>query len=204
MATVSINGVAYDIYGTSAGADAYHAANPKADAWRAAGVTDKNRALVEAARSFNRQSWVGDATDPVTPQPLAWPRTGVVDRNGQAVSDAVVPQDVVDASYEWALVILGDADVAAATPGTNTKRTRELKRVEGAVTTDVETELFRPTIGQAGRFPLDILELLAPFLQGASSVGLAYASGTDVSSGFTTADRDFGFSEPGLDGGSNS
>ena len=76
-----------------------------------------------------------------------------------------------------------------------------LERLD-VIETESETELFRATIGQTTRFPTAVNELIGLWLEGGDAA-LSFASGTDVLSGFTTADTDFGFSSPGLDGGSN-
>ena len=202
MGTVQIGGSPFDIYGESDDANTYFKAHADGAAWRAAATTDKSRALVTAARSFDRQKWVGEATDPVTPQPLAWPRKNITDRNGQAVLDSVIPPDVLEGNWEWANAILGDTDIANSVPGTNTKKTRTRNKVD-VIETEIEVENFKPTIGTTARFPVAVTELIGMFLAG-SDAALVFVSGTDELSQFTTADTDFGFSGVGIDGGSNS
>jgi hypothetical protein len=201
MGTVLIGGVTFEIYSTFTLANDYMKGQTDASAWSAADTTAKNQALVTATRSFDRQTWVGTPTDLATPQPIAWPRTGVTDRNGQAVPDSVIPQDVLNGFYEWALDIVGDVDIASQSPGTNTKRVRTKEKVD-VIEVEAETELFRATIGQTARFPIDIMEWISIYLSGSGDAGLAFASGTGVTSGFTTDDTDFGFTPNGLDGGS--
>lgn len=201
MGTVGIGGTNFDIYGEATDANNYFKAHSNGDSWRDADTTTKNRALATAARSFDRQTWAGVATDLVTPQPLAWPRTGLTDREGQAVPTDSIPQDVLDANWEWALAIVVDGAVAGKQPGTNTKRTRTREKVD-VIETESETELFRATIGQTTRFPTAVNELIGLWLEGGDAA-LSFASGTDVLSSFTTADTDFGFVAPGIDGGSN-
>lgn len=201
MGTVTIGGTSYEIYDTSTAANNYLKAHSNGAAWVAADTATKNKALVTAARSFDRQLWVGAMTDPVTPQPLAWPRTGIVDRNGQAVADSVIPQDVLEGNWEWALDIVQDASVAGASPGTNTKSTRSREKVD-VIEVETETVQFKPTIGETARFPVAVMELIGAFLAG-SDATLALASGTDEVSQFTTSDTDFGFNGIGIDGGSS-
>ena len=202
MGTVSIGTGTFNIYGLAADANTYFLAHSNADEWRDASTLTKNRALVTAARSFDRQNWVGTPTDLVTPQDLAWPRTGVTDRNGEAVDPNTTPDDVDEGNWEWALDLVKNGAIADATPGTNTKKTRSSKKVD-VITVSTELELFRPTIGETARFPVAVMELIGLFLAGGDEA-LAFASGTDVESGFTDSDTDFGFSGIGIDGGANS
>ncbi len=201
MGTVKIGGTTFDIYGEATAANDYFKAHSNAASWSAADTATKNQALVTSARSFDRQTWAGVATDLVTPQPLAWPRTGLTDREGQAVPTATIPEDVLNASWEWALALVVDGAIAGKQPGTNTKRTRTREKVD-VIETESETELFRATIGQTTRFPTAINELIGLWLEGGDAA-LSFASGVDVLSSFTTADTDFGFSSPGMDGGAN-
>jgi hypothetical protein len=199
MGTVTIGSGSFDIYGTAADANTYFLANANAQAWRDAEGLDRNRALVTSARSFDRQSWVGAMVDPTTPQPLAWPRSGVTDRNGQADT---FPQDVIEGSWEWALEILKNPSVANSTPGSNTKRTRTKEKVD-VIEVEAEIEFFKSTLGRGARFSTAVMELVGLFLSSSQGTALAFASGTDVDSGFTTSDTDFGFDGNGLDGGAN-
>lgn len=201
MGTVNIGSTAFNVYGEFADANTYMLAHSDAEEWVEADTLTKNKAMVTAARSFDRQRWVGTPTDLVTPQDLAWPRTGITDRNGEAVDPNDTPQDVLEGNWEWALELVKNGAIASQTPGTNTKRARTLKQVD-VIKTDVETELFKPTIGQVARFPVAVMELIGLFLSGGDAV-LAFSSGTDVTSGFTTDDTDFGFTGIGIDGGAN-
>jgi hypothetical protein len=201
MGTVTISGTTFEIYGLATDANDYFKAHSDAASWTAASTTVKNQALVTAARSFDRQRWAGVATDLVTPQPLAWPRTGLTDREGQPVPSGAIPQDVLEGNWEWALAVVMDGAVAGETPGTNTKRVRTREKVD-VIEVESETELFKSTVGQTSRFPTAVMELIGLWLEGGDA-SLSFVSGTDVTSGFTTDDTDFGFSSPGADGGSN-
>jgi hypothetical protein len=201
MGTVNIGSSTYQIYGEEAAFLTYITAHSGAATARAATAVDKRRALVTAARSFDRQRWQGLATDLVTPQPLAWPRTGVTDREGQPQDSGVIPDDVIEGSYEWAIIIIDDPDAAESTPGTNTKRTRSREKVD-VIEVESEVENFKSTVGRTARFPTAVMELVGLFLAG-SDANLSFASGTDEVSQFTTQDTDFGFSGTGIDGGSN-
>ncbi len=201
MGTVSIGGATFEIYDTDVAFNDYIKGHSNGATARAADTATKNRALVTAARSFDRQRWAGVATDLVTPQPLAWPRTGLTDREGQPVPTGTIPQDVLEGNWEWAIAIIADGAVAGETPGTNTKRVRSREKVD-VIETESETELFKSTVGRTSRFPTAVMELVGLWLEGGDA-SLSFVSGTDVTSGFTTEDTDFGFSAPGADGGSN-
>lgn len=116
-------------YGTDAEAQAY---------WTAAGYTvpDGN---VTAARQ--RGSVYVDGTYgwrfPGQPtggadQDRAWPRTGATDVYGNAIGTDVIPQAVVNASYEAALLELQSAGSLSSVVSNAGRVTME--RVEGAVT----------------------------------------------------------------------
>lgn len=116
-------------YGTDEAAQAY---------WAAAGYTVPD-GTVAAARQ--RGSVYIDGTYgwrfPGQPtgganQERAWPRTGAVDIYGNAIAPDTIPQAVVNASYEAALLELQSPGSLSAVTSTAGRVTME--RVEGAVT----------------------------------------------------------------------
>ena len=171
MATVSLSGNAYEIYGTEAALKIYFAAglNAAAVAYAAASSTDHKKAMVTAARMFNRTGWVGEMTDPTTPQALAWPRTGVSDAEGNAISSSVIPTEIEEGSYELAGALLVSANTieASDTSGSNVRRALTTKIV-GPIETTAETEYFKPTDLTSGRYPLPVHELVSFALSGAN------------------------------------
>lgn len=75
-------------------------------------------------------------------QERAWPRTGATDRYGNAIGPGVVPQRIVNASYEAALIeIVSPGALSAVVSGTSLVK-RE--RVEGAV--EVEYAVSENTV----------------------------------------------------------
>ena len=198
QSTVAIKGTTFTVYGSQDGIDDYMNGHSDSSLWTAATTETKNRARVTAARSFDRQNWVGVPTDPTTPQALQWPRDGVVDAFGQP-SNGVTPDAIEEGNWEWALLIVKNGGVAGATPGTNTKRTRSVKTVD-VITVEAELELFKSTIGKVTRFPTAVHELVGIYLSG-GNVPLSFGSGLTEVSVFT--DADFDFSGIGIDGGAN-
>lgn len=156
-------------------ADAYFGDSLRADNWDALDTDIKSKALITATRMLDRQTWMGEKADDA--QALQWPRTGVTDKYGNAVSDASVPQQILDATCELALMLTTDASVE--TKSNTNGNTKYLKAGEA------EIGYFRPTRG--GRFPTIIQELIAQFLAGAASAGSggSYATGTCEESKFS-------------------
>lgn len=181
MGTVTISGTAFEIYGTRAGADTYMAARLGNTAWKGASSGDKDKSLVSATRYLDRQNWINQRTDILTPQPLEFPRTGLVDKDGTAVSSATVPVIVEEANYEMALILLEDATASEnATSGSNVKAV-------GAGSAKVE--FFRQVTGT--KLPTTIQELIGLWLEG-SGVAAAtgnLASGTGECSTFEDSDQ---------------
>lgn len=213
MEIITISGVANAIYGTVTGAKAYLAASSHGQAWLSLDSATQKQRLVTATRILERQSWLGAPTEPVdksnltnqpaNTQPLQFPRTGLVDRNGVAVDSTSIPMDVDSASYEIALA-LGETTPTIQTSSTatsNVKRQKDLARVEGAITEDVEREFFRSTLdsqlGGPPRFPTIVQELIGLWLaSGATVLSVPEFGGSDGCS--FIEDQDLGFTGSGL------
>jgi hypothetical protein len=179
MATITIDGVDYLSYAAVADADAYlgGSLSEGAVAWRAESDADtKGRALVEASRLIDRQSWAGTKSE--EGQLTSWPRSGITD-----VDEYAVPQAVIDATCELAGAFLAEqTDVLGS--GTTENAMRRFKAGS------VEIEYFRGAGAAPTRFPLVVQELLGPYLAGGGSfIGGLFASGTDGCSSFS---RGFG------------
>jgi len=94
-----------NVYATLAQADAYHEAHAYGDAWRAAYVEQKHRALLTATRLLDQHLvWAGAAAS--TTQRLAWPRTGLRDIHGNTLSSTTIPDRIVEACAELARQLL--------------------------------------------------------------------------------------------------
>lgn len=100
-----------NVYATLAQADAYHEAHAYGDAWRAALVEQKRRALLTATRLLDQHMvWAGTAAS--TTQRLAWPRTGLLDLHGNTLSSTTIPERLQEACAELARQLL-EADRTA-------------------------------------------------------------------------------------------
>jgi len=122
------------VYGTVNGAEAY---------WLAAGYTvpvgDKASALQRGTNYVDAvygPRFTGTPTGGID-QELAWPRTGAIAYGSVAVDSALIPQKVINAAYEAAIIELG----APGSLGSVTKTDKMVKRqkVEG-----IEREFFAP------------------------------------------------------------
>ncbi len=171
MGQVTISGNVFEIYGTRAAADIYMSARLGAEAWDDASTIDKDKALVSAARFFDRQNWQGKKEADV--QPLEFPRTGLVDKDGDPVDSTKVPIEMEEGGYELGLSLLDDPTVQEnVNTGSNTKRVKA---------STVEVEFF--TITEGLKFPDLIHELVSLWLESTVATTGPRAFGTDVCSG---------------------
>lgn len=182
MATVSIGGTDYTVYQDETEADEYFNGSSDYDTWNAFTSDEKKRALVSSTRLIDRQSWQGEKEG--DPQELAFPRTGVVDCSGNAVDASTTLEKVEEASLMLAL------DIADGTPVQSNATTEDLTQTLKAGSVMITN--FRATEGSASRFPLDVMELIGCYFQGAGDAGIAGSLSYGVcGEGF---DDDFGFS----------
>lgn len=202
MGVVNIGGVNFNIYGeftNDAGptisASTYFNASLNVGGWTAASFGDRQKALVNATRIFDKQRWQGTVTDPTTPQPLAWPRTGVPPCDGIVTPTNVIPSKVIFGAYELAAAILSDAQVqTAASTGSNVRRVLARKKV-GELEIEDETEYFVPTnigLAASGRFPAQVQEYIKCFVEGFSMGATVVGSTPSV-----FIDFDFKLNDPG-------
>ena len=156
--------------------------------WDALDSATQSAALIDATRMIDRLAWCGEKTSAA--QALQFPRTGLFDINGTAVSSASVPQEVINATIELALVLGEDSTIYSSEEpgGSNIKR---------AQADTVSVEFFKQV--DAGKLPYLIDQLIGHFYCGragnALSEGLqvgSYATGTDGTSIFTTGSEKFG------------
>ena len=186
MTVITIGTSMYDVYGTEAGLKSYLGGRLGADAYDNASGNDRKRAMVMAARWIDREKWQGTLTDSITPQPLAFPRTGITDCEGNAVGVSTIPDDVINASYELVLILLGDPTAASkSSQGGNIKSV-------GAGSAQVS--FFRAgaadgsgSIG-VGIFPVEAQKLLRCYLQSAASLSGPTITGTSQPSHFGDCD----------------
>ena len=204
MGTVTIGATNFDIYGEittdtpgePVSATTYFLGQLNTTAWDAADADTKAKALVTATRILDKQTWVGDVTDPTTPQPLAWPRTGATNcKTGVAVPSDEVPEGIVYGSYELASAILTDSAVqAASTAGSNVRRSRDKV---GDLETEREYFVSTAIAGStaaAGRFPPAVQEFVSCYFGGSGIVTVTITGSQDS----YFYGRDFGYDGEGL------
>ena len=204
MATITISGTLYEVYGNLASANSYFAAAVHGAPWAAASSSTRNQALVTAMRVFERTDWQGAPTEPVDKtqpqpadtQPLEWPRTGLADMNEVDVPSDSIPQDIIDGNFEYALAVINDATVQTVpAPGTNQKVDNLTERVEGAITVTTEKTFFRATLGKNGQFPTIVQDYIGQWLASTNAAVGVFAGGTDVAS---QSGADYTFNMPGF------
>lgn len=180
MGSVTIQGSAFDVFGTYAAAVTYFKAALHAAAWLAAAPVVRQQGMVTATRMILRAR-------PVDPS------------SGAAIVPAAAPVPVEEACYELANALIADPTLQETlASGSNVRRTRSRDKV-GEIETESEVENFRSTLGLAGRFPKIVQELLGPYLGGgAASVSAGgFVSGLDEASAFGDSEE-FGLTIPGL------
>lgn len=179
--TVTISGVVnpIEIYGGTAAAVDYlgSSSSDGAVAWTALAADARSRALVDATRFIDRQSWQG-AADGQGGTTLKWPRTGVANADGTAVDSTTVPAALVQAVFELAALIAVDASVQSAVDsGSNISAV-------GAGTARVS--YFRPTsaaTGNATVLPTVVNALVGQWLSSAvGRFGGSVSTGTSQGS----------------------
>jgi hypothetical protein len=161
----TVGGAAANSYTDAATADAYFLGRAFASSWTGAGTSAKEQALVWATSVLEREEWAGaKGSTPATAitQALAWPRrwapTLEADAAPQAItqdfidlstmyySELSIPQPIIRATCELALVILSNtADPFLA----------DLTRVKRERVDVLETEFFDSSdrIRGLGHFP---------------------------------------------------
>lgn len=183
MANITIGSVTYTVYADVADADEWFNGSVDFATWDALTTDEKSRSLVTSTRMLDRQMWQGEKEDPL--QALAFPRTGVVDCAGVAVDPADTLAVVTEASIILALAVF--TNNALLTTASTIDLTKRLKAGS------VEIEKFRASSDEiaAGRFPLDVMELVGCYFSGRSSIAGALSYGTDG----VAFDADYGFSD---------
>jgi hypothetical protein len=173
VGSVTINSNTYPIYGTNARANEYMDGRLGVDDWPAT-ADDQNKALVQARRWLDRQSWCPEPTDPA--QTTAWPRTGLTDKEGEPVATTTVPLEVEFAQYELALELAADPTAAdTAVVQSNAKRLKA---------GSAEIENFRISDEEKTVFPAQVMDLVGLWLASSKDVIVGVAGGTETKSSF--------------------
>ncbi len=207
MSQISIGGQTVEVYGDGNEAASYFAQTTTGAAWTGLSSDLRNRALVQATRSFDRTGWQGAPTQPrsktqpqpVGTQPLAWPRTGLVDSEGEPLDSSAIPDQVLYGNFELALFLATDETANQADGrGSNVKVDKLTQRVEGAVTQTREQQFFTRTLGKLTEWPEPVLGYIGLWLEGSALGGLVVASGADRESAFDDGQLNYEQSIPGL------
>jgi hypothetical protein len=197
IATLTISAVNYSVYGITSDAllDAnnYLAASITSTTWATKTDDEKKKLLISAFRLFERTRWSGTADTPATAQ---WPRSDAT-CNGDAITDSVIPADVVEAQFELA---------ASLADSTNTLTSNSTdSNIKKVVAGSAEVEYFYPLSAAGTRFPLPVQELIGCYLAGngaSLSTLLPFVGGqTTLSDGTTLNSSTFSTLDTGRNGG---
>lgn len=174
MGQVTVANTTILVFGTLAAADTYFKTALGGTGWNVAASGDKPKALVSATRWLLRLG----VTDGLTPTPLL-----------PLADDAGVPEGVQLGAYELADALLQDVEAQT--------RQNTGSNVKAVGAGSARVEFFRSTTDTAPALPLAALQLLQPYLPGASggSVGGPEAFGTCEESHFADEDA-YGLTGP--------
>lgn len=148
-----------DSWGTLAEADAYHANRLFNPEWGSASDATKETALKWACTLLNLLSWLGVRTEATQSQ--AQPRYGLKDRDGFYISSDTIHQEMKNASFEYAWILIkGDTTKESETTG--------ISKIKVAV---VEIQIDKSD--QKKKVPNNVLDFIRPWLKNVntSSVG---------------------------------
>ncbi|MHA1859154.1 MAG: DnaT-like ssDNA-binding protein [Candidatus Thorarchaeota archaeon] len=157
--------VGTDTYVSVADANTYFKLAIHAAAWDNASSGDKEKSLATATRQLDRQDWDGEKYEDAPTQALDFPRSGLIDSEDNAVDEAVVPQEIIDATCELGLALLNNNQLQdQSTTGSNIKSLKA---------GSAEIEYIRATSGS--RFPTIVDELIGLWLTAGSGSATALA-----------------------------
>lgn len=148
-----------DVWGTLAEADAYHANRLFNSEWTDATDATKETALKWSSSLLNLLNWKGLPTD--SDQAQSQPRTSLTDRDNYAIDPDVVYEDMKNACFEYAWVLIkADTTKEADTTG--------LSKIKVAV---IELEIDKTQ--KKKKIPTNVMDFIKPFIfsYGTSSVG---------------------------------
>lgn len=142
-------------YASIADADAYHASQLYGAGWEdAEGDDQKAQALITATRLLNENVvWLGWPTSYA--QPLGWPRSGVMNRNGYQIVNGTIPQDLKNATSQFALALI----TAGTLTNSDTENPAGLKRLKAG---PVELE-FDPSLASVSEdtIPVNVYSMIS-------------------------------------------
>lgn len=105
----TVGGASANAYADLSEADAYFEERLETADWDGATSEDKQRALIMATRRIDQETFEGSKAD-LDPedQSLEWPRVGADGPNGHVFDNDELPARLKQATYELALVMLGE------------------------------------------------------------------------------------------------
>lgn len=150
----TVAGASSNTYCTLAEANTYHDAHVHTDKWDTASDSTKNKALAMATRLLDDNfDWLGiKATDT---QKLRWPRYDTYDKDGYFIDGDIIPQDLKDATSEYARHLIS-SDLTA-TPDTLGFKKIKVSEIELEIDSNdrdrvgVMPEVVRKMIDHLGR-----------------------------------------------------
>ena len=151
---------------------------PNYTSWLGLEPEDQQRTLNSAVGYIDSLAWQGTATGAANDLGFtSWPRSGI-----DGVSDATIPQQLLNATYELAILISTDPDLPnKLDQGSN------ISSVQGGG--GVGVSYFRPTSaanGTATLLPVLVQRMIGQWLAGATGVAGAVITGINARSDFGT------------------
>lgn len=142
-------------YGSIAGGDLYFSKRLRTEDWETASPQDKIKSLFEATLIIDTLNFRGDKAD--EGQQLQFPR-GI---------DTVVPEQIENASYEIAILLLGGLDPQLETQNQNLKQVKF-----GPISTEYSESRNTPPHVSAGIYSAKAWRFLYPFIRQNTEVNL--------------------------------
>jgi hypothetical protein len=152
--TVTINAVAYPVYGDLADADNYLMASITATAWFAAAAFVRMQSIVSVVRWMDRVPWLGAQTE--SDNALQFPRTGLTNADGTPVDSNSLPLLLVNAEFELAAMLVDNPDLQS---------TFQDPRAKALGAGSARIDYFRP-VGQGGNTDVQVLSPLPVIIMG--------------------------------------
>lgn len=149
----TVGGTSSNSYLTLVAAGAYFLGRLSVDDWDAADEHEQEAALIMATARLDLESYVGSPVSYL--QRLQWPRYGAYTRNGASIASTAIPQDILDATCELALLILADPAIVGGDSGLADFQNLRLGSLD-----------VTPRINANSGLPSQVLRLIASFRVG--------------------------------------
>ncbi len=160
----TVGGASANSYATTAEGDTYFAARLYSTDWTGASTTQKEQAMIMAARRIDEEDFVG-YRPPGSTQALKWPRSWALipDTPYTYYETDEIPQIIKNAQFEYALLFIG-SDITAQSDLANYKRIK---------VDDIELEMNQPV--QSGTIPAEVSRLLKDLRVNSSGAAIVRA-----------------------------